>query len=295
MASGRAKAGARLAARWLPRERCVTAHRLGHAPGVASRPGGPSRGHGCYRRRAVRPEIRTIAAPHFPKGARWINVKMLRLDQQRGRPVLVEFFDICRPSSLRTLPYLQAWHERYAEAGLRVVSVHAPGFPPGRDEDLVRAEVARLGIEHPVLLDTDLELWRIYENQGWPARYLFDQDLRLFEFHFGEGAYHETEGAIQELLGIEREPLPYVHPEDDPDAQIVVPTPDQPGAWSGPYEAGAVWAVLEGTGTLKVNGRERAIDRAGAHLLVQHPHHEHGVLELEPGPGLTVDAVCFTP
>ena len=48
------------------------------------------------------------------------------MDKQRGRPVLVEFWDFCRPSSLRTLPYVKAWHERYAADGLRVVTVHSP-------------------------------------------------------------------------------------------------------------------------------------------------------------------------
>src|SRR4051812_36386533 len=236
-----------------------------------------------------------IAAPMFPRELRWLNVATLRMDQQRGRPVLLEFFDVCRPASLRTLPYLQAWHERYAADGLRVISVHAPGFPPSRDEAFVAAEVQRLRIEHPVLLDTDLLVWGIYENQGWPARYLFDPELRLFEVHFGEGGYRETEAAIQELLGVEREPVPYVHPEDDPDARIVVPTEDQPGAYSGPYEAGAVWAVLEGSGTIAVNGEPRAIEDTGAHLLVDHGVHAHGVLELEVGDGLVCHAVCFTP
>ncbi|MCW3003076.1 MAG: DipZ protein [Conexibacter sp.] len=237
----------------------------------------------------------TIAAPMFPAALRWLNVATLRMDQQRGRPVLLEFFDFCRPASLRTLPYLQAWHERYAAAGLRVISVHAPGFPPARDEQAVAAAVQRLGIEHPVLLDTDLALWKIYENQGWPARYLFDQELRLFEVHFGEGGYRETEAAIQELLGIEGDPVPLMHPEDDPEAQIVVPTPDQEGLYSGPYEAGAVWAVLEGDGTIVVNGKERAVDFSGAHLLVDHGAHEAAVLELEVGAGITCHAVCFTP
>jgi thiol-disulfide isomerase/thioredoxin len=237
----------------------------------------------------------TIAAPMFPARLRWLNVASLRMDKQRGRPVLLEFFDFCRPSSLRTLPYLKAWHERYEADGLRVISVHAPGFSPGRDEDVVTGAVRRLGIEHPVLLDTDLQLWRIYENRGWPARYLFDRELRLFEVHYGEGGYRETEGAIQELLGLQRDPLPYQHPEDDPDARIVVPTADQEGAWSGPYEAGAVWGVLEGSGTITVNGQEREVAYTGAHLLVAHGHHEHGVLDLQVGQGVTCHAVCFTP
>jgi hypothetical protein len=258
-------------------------------PQIAKKPGCPTLLH------AVRAPVGTIAAPMFPRDLRWLNVAPLRMDQQRGRPVLVEFWDFCRPASLRTLEYLRAWHERYAADGLRVISVHAPGFAPGRDEDAVAAAVQRLGIDHPVLLDTDLQVWRTYENAGWPARYLFDTELRLFEFHFGEGGYRETEAAIQELLGVEREPVPYLHPEDDPDARIAVPSPDQEGAWSGPYEAGAVWAVVASAGTLSVNGEERRVEGPGAYLLVDHGRHEHAVLDLEPGEGLQVLAVCFTP
>ena len=116
---------------------------------------------------------------------------------------------------MRTLPYLKAWHERYADDGLRIVGVHCPGFDASRDEDAVRAAVERLEIAHPVLIDTEFVLWQDYENEGWPARYLFDGRARLFEFHYGEGAYAETEAAIQELLGVEREPLAPLRPEDD--------------------------------------------------------------------------------
>src|SRR3954469_23242412 len=160
------------------------------------------------------------------------------MDQQLGRPVLVEFWDFCRPNSVRTLPYVRAWHERYAAAGLRVVGVHSPGFEPSRDDGAVRTAVERLGIEYAVALDGELAVWDLYENAGWPARYLFDQRLTLVDYHYGEGAYAETERAIQELLGDTREVVAPVRAEDDPDALVAVPTPDQPGAYSGPYEAG---------------------------------------------------------
>ena len=171
--------------------------------------------------------------------------------------MLVEFWDFCRPNSLRTLPYLKAWHERYAADGLRIIGVHSPGFEPGREEQAVRDAVARLGVEYPVLIDRELTVWREYENEGWPARYLFDGRARLFEYHFGEGAYAETELAIQELLGVQREPVEPVRPEDVPGAQLVPQTQDQEGAYSGPYEAGGVWAVLDGLGTVRVE-RQRA-------------------------------------
>lgn len=244
---------------------------------------------------AVRSPVADIAAPPFPAGLPWVNVASLRMDKQRGRPVLVEFWDFCRVNSLRTLPYLKAWHERYGAAGLRVVSVHCPGFDASRDPDAVRAAVARLGIEHPVLIDAELELWARYGNAGWPARYLFDGDGLLYEVHVGEGAYAETERAIGELLGIEREPVAPVRPEDDPDALIAAPTADRAGAWSGPYEAGGVWAVLDGSGVVTANGRAIAVEHPGAYPLVEHARHTTGVLELELGDGVRCQAVCFTP
>jgi thiol-disulfide isomerase/thioredoxin len=243
----------------------------------------------------VRPPVHDISAPPFPTTATWLNVAALRMDKQRGRPVLVEFWDFCRPSSLRTLPYVKAWHERYAEQGLRVVTVHSPGFPPGEDEGAARAAIARLGIEHPVCIDLGFELWRSYDNEGWPARYLWDGDGHLAEYHLGEGGYPGTEVAIQELLGVAREPVAPLHPEDDPDARIVVPTPDQPGAYSGAYGAGAVWAVLGGEGEIAVNGERVAVDWAGARLLVEHGQHVDAVLDLRVGDGVTCYATCFTP
>ena len=77
----------------------------------------------------MRAPVDTIAAPPFPRDLPWVNVAPLRMDKQIGRPVLVEFWDFCRPNSLRTLPYVKAWHERYAGDGLRVIGVHAGAYP----------------------------------------------------------------------------------------------------------------------------------------------------------------------
>jgi hypothetical protein len=243
----------------------------------------------------VRAPAADIAAPPFPRDLPWINVASLRMDQQRGRPVLVEFWDFCRVNSLRTLPYIKAWHERYAGDGLRVIGVHTGGFAASRDLDAVRAAVARLGIEHPVAVDSELQLWDLYGNKGWPARYLWDPDGALYSLHYGEGAYAETEREIQALLGVEREPVAPQRPEDVPGVLLPAQTADQPGAYCGPYEAGGAWAVLDGRGTVVANGREIAVEGPGCHPLVEHPHHTAGVLDLRVGPGVECLATCFVP
>jgi hypothetical protein len=243
----------------------------------------------------VRAPEHTIPAPPFPHPLPWVNTSPLRMEKQRGHPVLVEFWDFCRVNSLRTLPYLVAWHERYAAEGLRVIGVHTGAYPPSRDEAEIRAAVERLGIPYPVVIDTDLKVWDVYGNEGWPARYLWDPRGALFSLHYGEGAYAETEREVQGLLGVEREPVPPVHPEDVPGALVAAQTEDQRGAYSGPYEAGAVWAVTGGRGELRVNGRTVAVEHPGCQLLVDHGRHAEGVLELAAGPGVEVYATCFTP
>jgi AhpC/TSA family len=240
------------------------------------------------------PSETTIAAPPFLVHLKWVNVPTVRLDRVEG-PLLVEFWDFCRPNSIRTLPYMKAWHERYGAEGLTVIGIHSPGFEPGRDRQTVKDAVARLGITYPVLLDPEFEMWQEYGNEGWPARYLFDADQHLFEYHYGEGAYRDTELAIQELLGVEREPVQAVRPEDAEGAELQPQTGDQAGAYCGPYEAGGVWAVLEGSGTISVNGSDVAVEHPGAYQLIEHERHSAGALELQVGEGLECLATCFTP
>jgi thiol-disulfide isomerase/thioredoxin len=250
----------------------------------------------------MRAPVDTIAAPLFPTTLPWVNASGGKESiLQRGRPMLVEFWDFCRPNSIRTLPYVKAWHERYGEDGLRVIGVHCPGFDCSRSEQAVRDAVARLQIEHPVLIDSEFEVWREYDNRGWPARYVFDGRARLFDYHYGEGGYLDTELAIQELLGVQREPLAAIRPEDAPDARLAVQTADQPGAYSGEYEAGGVWAVLAPTagqtdpGYVEVNGSGVQVAHAGAYSLIAHEHHTAAILDLRPASNVECLATCFTP
>ena len=237
-----------------------------------------------------------IPAPMFPRELPWINVAPLRMDKQRGRPVLVEFWDLCRINSLRTLPYVRAWHERYAEHGLRVIGVHTGGFACSRELANVEAAVARLCIEHPVVVDSELQVWDAYGNEGWPARYLWDQRGALFSMHYGEGGYAETEADIAELLGLDDvDPVPPMRPEDEPGVILPAQTADQPGAYSGPYEAGGVHLVCDVRGEVTVNGRAFAVEACGVLTVLEHERHTVGELVVEPGPGVAVLATCFTP
>ena len=135
----------------------------------------------------------------------WLNSEPLTADGLRGRAVLVDFWTYSCVNWLRTLPYVSAWHERYGERGLVVVGAHAPEFGFEHDLDNVRRASSELGVGYPVVIDNDFTIWRSFENHYWPAVYLVDRDGSIRFMHFGEGAYEETERAIQRLLGVDGE------------------------------------------------------------------------------------------
>jgi thiol-disulfide isomerase/thioredoxin len=138
--------------------------------------------------------------PPFSGATGWLNSPPLTTDELRGRVVLVDFWTYTCINWLRTLGYVRAWSEKYADRGLVVVGVHTPEFPFERDVDNVRQAVKDMRVEYPVALDSDYAVWEAFSNRYWPAVYIADANGRIRHHHFGEGGYEECERIVQQLL-----------------------------------------------------------------------------------------------
>jgi thiol-disulfide isomerase/thioredoxin len=138
--------------------------------------------------------------PGFDGATGWLNSPPLSPDDLRGKVALVDFWTYTCINWLRTLGYVRAWAERYEQHGLVVVGVHTPEFPFERDEDNVRWAIANMDVKYPVALDPDYAVWQAFSNSYWPAVYIADAEGHIRYHHYGEGAYDECEGVIQELL-----------------------------------------------------------------------------------------------
>lgn len=130
----------------------------------------------------------------------WINSEPLKLESLRGKVVVIDFWTYSCINCQRTLPYLVALDEKYRDKGLVIIGAHAPEFAFEKKRSNVEQAVLDAGIRYPVVLDNSYALWRAYENRYWPAKYFIDKKGKLRHFHFGEGAYEETEKIIQLLL-----------------------------------------------------------------------------------------------
>ncbi|HTY39859.1 MAG TPA: redoxin family protein [Candidatus Paceibacterota bacterium] len=114
--------------------------------------------------------------------------------------ILLDFWTYSCINCIRTQPYLNAWYNKYRDAGLEIIGVHTPEFDFEKDHGNVAAAVAREGIKYPVVQDNNYGTWTAYGNQYWPRKYLIDIDGYVVYDKIGEGGYDETEQAIQKAL-----------------------------------------------------------------------------------------------
>jgi thiol-disulfide isomerase/thioredoxin len=138
--------------------------------------------------------------PDFDGATGWLNSPPLTAAGLRGKVVLVDFWTYTCINWLRTLAYVRAWADKYADRGLVVVGVHTPEFPFERDIDNVREAATTMNVGYPIALDSDYGIWSAFDNMYWPAVYVADAEGRLRHHQFGEGQYDQCEMVVQRLL-----------------------------------------------------------------------------------------------
>jgi thiol-disulfide isomerase/thioredoxin len=138
--------------------------------------------------------------PTLAGATEWINSPALSRESLRGKVVLVNIWTYSCINSLRPMPYIRAWAEKYKDAGLVVIGVHSPEFEFEKLSTNVKRAVKDYGIAFPVVLDSDFAIWRAFGNEYWPAFYFVDAQGSIRYHRFGEEGYDKSERVIQQLL-----------------------------------------------------------------------------------------------
>jgi thiol-disulfide isomerase/thioredoxin len=145
-----------------------------------------------------------VKAPEFAQISGYINTpnnnSPITLSSLRGKVVLVYIWTYTCINSIRPMPYIDDWNQKYSDKGLVVVGVHSPEFQFEKNYTNVKDAVKRFGIRYPVILDSDHGTWNAYGNNYWPRFYLIDTQGYIRYDHIGEGGYDQIEKSIQSLL-----------------------------------------------------------------------------------------------
>ncbi len=131
----------------------------------------------------------------------WLNTdRPLRLSELRGKVVLLDMWTFGCINCRNVIPSLRDWHGKYTDQGLVVIGNHYPEFDYERDLDNLKEALVRLDVLYAVAQDNDGGTWRAYRTRYWPTLFLIDKHGHLRYTQIGEGAYAQTEQAIQDLL-----------------------------------------------------------------------------------------------
>lgn len=161
--------------------------------------------------RAENPFPKAFPAPELEGGEEWLNVGgPITLRDLRGKVVLLDFWTFCCINCMHVLPDLAFLEKKYANE-LVVIGVHSAKFDNEKETGNIRKAILRYEIEHPVVNDANMTIWRKFQISSWPSLVLIDPEGNYCGVAPGEGnrelldtvigkviAYHKAKGTLDE-------------------------------------------------------------------------------------------------
>jgi thiol-disulfide isomerase/thioredoxin len=146
------------------------------------------------------PEFSGTQAPEFPSELSWINTdKPLSLKKLHGKIILLDFWTYGCINCIHIIPDLEKLQKKYADQ-LVIIGVHSAKFQNEKDAANIRSAVLRYHIDHPVVVDNNLQVWNAYGVNAWPTLILIDPSGRIAERWAGEGQFANIDAAITGLV-----------------------------------------------------------------------------------------------
>jgi thiol-disulfide isomerase/thioredoxin len=118
-----------------------------------------------------------------------------------GKVVLVDFWATWCAPCRKSMPELQAIHQKYAARGFSVVGVSIDEGGPAK----VKKAVAAMKITYPIAMDSEkAPAWDAFLVKAVPAAFLLDRDGRIVAQWTGAAVNgKELESTLEELLRVD--------------------------------------------------------------------------------------------
>src|ERR1051326_7816290 len=140
-------------------------------------------------------------APEFPHNLIWLNTdRPLTLDNLAGQIVVLDFWTYCCINCMHMLPELEWIEKKYYGKPVIVIGVHSAKYSNEQNIDNIKQAIGRYEINHPVIVDEDMKVWRSFDVNGWPTVVIIDPKGNIIYKQSGEGQREYIDDVIQVLL-----------------------------------------------------------------------------------------------
>ena len=137
-------------------------------------------------------------------GTEWLNTAQpLDLKDLRGKIVVLDFWTYCCINCMHVLPDLKYLEEKYGNQ-IVVIGVHSAKFDNEKVSQSIRDAILRYEIQHPVVNDSEMLIWRKFGVQAWPTLALVDPEGKYAGSQGGEGNRELFDNVIGKLVEYHR-------------------------------------------------------------------------------------------
>ncbi len=100
---------------------------------------------------------------------------------------------------MHIFPQLRKLERKYSSE-LTVIGVHSAKFPNEKEKENLYNAVKRCELEHPVVNDSEFQVWQQYACRAWPTMMFIDPQGKVIGKHEGEITYEDLDRLLGEMV-----------------------------------------------------------------------------------------------
>lgn len=141
-----------------------------------------------------------VPAVDLEGGVEWLNASgPISIKDLRGKIVLLDFWTYCCINCMHVLPDLDYLEKKFGKE-IVVIGVHSAKFDNEKETGNIRKAILRYEIQHPVVNDANMVIWRKFGVRAWPSLVLVDPEGFYCGYVSGEGNRELLEAVITKLI-----------------------------------------------------------------------------------------------
>ncbi len=160
--------------------------------------------------------IKGLLAPEFPEDTVWLNIKnKIKLSDLRGRVVLLDFWTYCCINCIHMLPILEMLESKYENKKVVIIGIHSPKYKFEKTPENVKEAIERYEIKHPIILDSEMKIWKRYGIEAWPMFVIIGPDGVIRDKIAGEISFDDLDKKLSDIIKkynknmLKKEPVAY--------------------------------------------------------------------------------------
>ncbi len=131
----------------------------------------------------------------------WLNIeKPLSMEDLEGYIVVLDFWTYCCINCMHMLEELDLIERKYSDKPVIVIGIHSAKFYNEQVKENIESAIERYEINHPVIIDKEMRIWRDYNINAWPTIVILDPKGNIVYKEAGEGQGAYIEDTINVLL-----------------------------------------------------------------------------------------------